>query len=235
MPRRPRNRITVALSVLVTGFLQSSGLAAQQVDYRDPQGRFTFSYPSSFGTTEKGTDDGFENRVAAIRFSVFSTQGVGGEAALGRGRPSIDVLAAGGLYDDIANGTLPANLKALVEKALPPLTIANFCDQLGRESHIDVGSALFAKASDQHRTALRDLDRFGNHDPKVSRCTVSGDTIVFDKEAAMVAGGPRRRTYGAVRFLSGRYSTFQLVRAVGTPNAETIGEMERVVRSLRTP
>ena len=39
--------------------------------YRDPAGRFTFSYPSRFGEAGRGTDDGFRDRVAAVAFSTF--------------------------------------------------------------------------------------------------------------------------------------------------------------------
>ena len=83
----------------------------QQIEYRDPDGRFVFSYPASWGETSVGTDTGFGNRVAALRFAVFSVQGIGGEAVLGKGPPSLDIQAAGGLYDDIASGTLPARSK----------------------------------------------------------------------------------------------------------------------------
>jgi hypothetical protein len=233
MPQRFGNRVLVVFGVLLAGSLRSSGWTEQDVVYRDARERFTFSYPTTFGTPSTGTDDGFGNRVAAVRFAVFSTQGIGGEAVVGQGRPSIDLLAVGGLYDDIANGTLPANLKTLVENALPPLTTTNFCDQLAREQHIDIESAPFAKLSAQQRTALLDLDRLGNHSPTIIRCTLTGDTIVFDKDAAMTANGPRRRSYGAVRFLSGRYSTFQVVRAAGTPSADTMSAIERVVKSFR--
>jgi hypothetical protein len=207
--------------------------AAQDVEYRDARERFSFSYPRSFGSPSVGTDDGFGNRVAAVRFSIFSAQGIGGELVLGQGRPSIDVLAVGGLHDDIASGTLPAELKQIVEAVLPPLTAANFCRELARERHIDVESAPFAKLSTSHRGALDDLDRLGNHAPKVSRCELTGDTIVFDKEAAMAAKGPPRRSYGAVRFLKGRYSSVHLVRAGGSPSAEDIDNIVRVVNSFR--
>ena len=209
--------------------------AAQNAEYRDPQGRFSFSYPQSFGSPSAGTDDGFGNRVAAVRFSIFSAQGIGGELVLGQGRPSIDVLAVGGLYDDIASGTLPPALKKIVDTVVPLLTASNFCQALGRGQHIDVESAPFAKLSTQQREALRDLDRLGNHAPKVSRCELSGDTLVFDKEASMVANAPARPSYGAVRFLKGRYTSVHLVRAGGLPSAEDIANMVNVVSSFRAP
>ena len=210
-----------------------SSVPAQPREYRDSSGRFSFSYPPAFGAPTAGTDDGFANRVAAVRFSLFSSQGIGGEAVLGKGRPSLDVLAAGGLYDDIASGTLPAAIKSAVENVLPPLTRANFCEQIGREQHIEVSAAVFAFMTAPQRAALADLDRMGNHAPRLARCTSVDDVIVFDKEASVVAGGPRRRTYGAVRFLTGPYSTFQLIRAGGSPDASVIDDMLAVVVSFR--
>ncbi len=224
--------------------LLSSGCGASAVgpsvipgalqEYRDPAGRFVFSYPESFGTVSVGTDNGFGNRVAALRFSVFSSQGNGGEAVVGQGRPSLDVMAAGGLYDDILSGTLPSAMKALVETALPPLTPANLCDQIGREQHLDVSSPPFAALTAAQRTALADLDRMGNVAPTVRRCSQTGDTITFEKEAAVVPGGPRRRTYGAVRFLSGRYTTFQLIRGGANVDEPLLQQLELVVKSFAT-
>ena len=40
--------------------------------YQDPMARFEFSYPADFGIPSVGTDNGFRNRTAAIRFSEFS-------------------------------------------------------------------------------------------------------------------------------------------------------------------
>jgi hypothetical protein len=74
--------------------------AEPQREYADPARRFRFFSPASFGEPSPGTNDGFGDRVAAIRFSVFSS-GIGGEAALTRGSPVIDLQAAGGLYDAI--------------------------------------------------------------------------------------------------------------------------------------
>jgi hypothetical protein len=210
-----------------------SSAPAQPREYRDSSGRFSFSYPPAFGVPSVGTDDGFANRVAALRFSVFSSQGIGGEAVLGKGRPSLDVLAAGGLYDDIASGTLPGAIKSAVEKVLPALTRANFCEQIGRGQHIEVSAAVFAFMTAPQRAALADLDRLGNYSARIDRCTSVDDVIVFDKEASVVAGGPRRRTYGAVRFLTGPYSTFQLIRAGGSADASVIDDMRAVVASFR--
>jgi hypothetical protein len=67
----------------------------------------------------------------------------------------------------------------------------------------------------------------------VTRCTVTGDTVTFDKEATTAPGGARRRTYGAVRFLTGRYSAFHLVRAGGTADDAVLEKMMRVVGSFK--
>jgi hypothetical protein len=67
--------------------------------YQDPQNRFVFNYPPEFGALSPGTNNGFGDRVAAIRFARFST-GMqnrtlvfGGEAVLTRGFPLLDLQA----------------------------------------------------------------------------------------------------------------------------------------------
>jgi len=212
----------------------TAGAGAQLVEYRDPGRRFTFAYPQSFGTPSVGTDNGFGNRVAAIRFAVFSTQGIGGEAVLSQGPPTVDVFAVGGLYDAIGSGALPTPIRNAVTKVLPVLTPASFCNELARDRHIDIKSPVFASLTPDQRSALDALDLMGNSAPRaIARCTVSGDTVLFDKAAAVIEGGPPRRVYGGVRFLSGRYSTFQLVRAAGSADAALLEEIGRVLASLR--
>jgi hypothetical protein len=205
----------------------------QLVEYRDPQGRFVFSFRASYGSAEVGTDNGFGGRVAAIRFSIFSTGGIGGEAVLNAGRPVLDVLAAGGLYDEIASGTLPDPIRKILNGVLPPLSAANFCSRIRLEQHVDITSPPFAPLTAQQRTAIAELDRMGNYAPRVTQCSVSGDVVVFDKDAGMAAGGPRRRSYGAVKFLTGRYAAFQFVRAGGVADAAIIEGMKQVVSSFR--
>jgi hypothetical protein len=205
----------------------------QQVEYRDPQSRFTFDYPQAFGEPSPGTDNGFGDRVAVIRFSVFSRQGIGGEVLLRRGRPSLDLQAAGGLYDDIVTGALPpATLKAVIA-AIPRLSVANVCAQIGRQSHIDLSHAAIATLPENQQRGIGMADVLSNHDPQVLRCDVIGDVVTFDKEAAMMAGGIRRRVYGAVRFLAGRYAMVEIVRAGGTPSNEVLDQMRQIVESFR--
>ena len=154
--RRPIPVALVVVATLACGASTTapSALTAEQLDYRDPANRFAFSYPRSFGTTSIGTDNGFGNRVAAVRFSIFSRQAIGGEAVLGQGRPSLDIQAAGGLYDDILTGTLPVTVKNVIEAVLPPLTRDSLCDQIGREQHVDTGAPVFASLTASQREAI---------------------------------------------------------------------------------
>ena len=217
----------------VRGLPAESSPASQLVQYRDAAGRFQFDYPPTFGPPETGTDNGFGGRAAAIRFATFSTQGIGGEAVLVTGTPSVSVLALGGLYDDIASGTLPDPVKAAVAKALPRLSAANFCAQLRADRHIDVRAPPFAALNDRQRDALHSLDTMGHVAPRLHRCETRGDAITFHKDAAMIAGGPRRHVYGAIRFLTGSYSAFYLVRGGQEPEAATLADMSAVVTSWR--
>ena len=75
------------------------------------------------------------------------------------------------------------------------------------------------------------LDSMGNVAPRITRCSATGDTVTFEKEAGF-AGGARRRTVGVVRFLPGRYVAFQLIRAGPTPPPGVVAEMEALVNSL---
>ena len=225
---------TAALAALGVGSLTATtSTASQLVQYRDAANRFQFDYPSTFGAPETGTDSGFGGRVAAIRFATFSTQGIGGEAVLLQGPPSVSVLALGGLYDDITSGTLPDPVKAAVAKTLPRLTAANFCTELRAERHADVSTAPFAALNARQREGIQALDTMGHVAPAVHRCDSRGDLVIFHKDAAMVAGGPRRHAYGAIRFLTGPYSAFYLVRAGQAPDAATLAGMSAVVASWR--
>jgi hypothetical protein len=235
-------RVNVVCRVVLAATLAALGAASitatsnpglQLVQYRDAAGRFQFDYPSAFGPPETGTDNGFGGRVAAIRFAIFSTQGIGGEAVLLNGPPSVSVLALGGLYDDITSGTLPDPVKAAVAKTLPRLSAANFCAQLRAEHHVDVSTAPFAALNARQRDAIQSLDAMGHVGPVVHRCESRGDLVIFHKDAAMVAGGPRRHAYGAIRFLTGPYSAFYLVRAGQAPDTATLAEMSAVVTSWR--
>ncbi|NOT26759.1 MAG: hypothetical protein HOP16_11720 [Acidobacteria bacterium] len=202
-----------------------------QRDYVDPARRFRFSYPASFGAPSTGTNDGFEDRVAAVRFATFSSSGIGGEAALTRGFPLIDLEAVGGLYDAIALEIFPAALRRQIVSALVPLTPTNFCGLLAQERHLDPASSALTGLTAQQRAAVASVDHMRHVGPRVVRCVVDGDTVTFDKEAGLQPGGPRQHVYGAVRFLGAPYSTFQIVRAGSAPDDEALNQMTAVVRS----
>jgi len=164
---------------------------------------------------------------------MFSPLGVGGEAVLTRGRPLVDVQAAGGLYDPFAREALTDALLAAVDGVLPVLTPSNFCGALEREEHIDVNDSALQVLSAAQREALRLLDRMGNVGPRLLDCVVDGAMVTFRKEAAPTDGAPRRQVFGAVRFLEPPYSTFQIVQARVSVDAETRTEVARTVASWR--
>src|SRR4030095_3927834 len=106
----------VAALILVQG--------ASEKQYRDPRGRFSFSYPETFGTTSTGAREGFGDGVAAVRVWRFPAS-LGGEAALTRGFPLVDLQAAGGLYDAITLQIFPEPLKTRIRRLLKPLDADN--------------------------------------------------------------------------------------------------------------
>lgn len=200
--------------------------------YVDPARRFTFQYRESFGVVSTGTNNGFGNRLAALRFSIFSVAGVGGEAVVTQGRPTLDIQAAGGLYDSFVREALPASALAAVDSLLPVLTPNTLCDALGRQDHIDVNADQLAELTAAPRDALRQADRMGNIRPRVLECLVEGDTVTFRKEAAATEGGPVRQVFGAVRFLGPPYSSFQIVQARPTAvDSTTLTAVKQVVAS----
>jgi hypothetical protein len=211
------------------------------VTYSDPQGRFRFSYPPAFGEVGRGTNEGFGNRVAAIRFSRFSSGSqdgqilLGGEAVLTRGPVMLDVQAAGGLYDSISLEMFPAPIRNSIVGSLPPLTAPNLCGELAREQHVDIAQPSLAALTPQQKDAVVRLDGMRNGNPKVLRCGVAGDTVTFHKEVTAQFGqaSSRQHIYGAVRFLKAPFSSFQLILAGGTaPTPETLATMTSVVQSF---
>ena len=208
--------------------------SAQTRAYQDPQKRFEFAFPAAFGTTSVGTDSGFRDRVAAIRFSEFSA-GVhagkiilGGEAALTKGSPQVDLQAAGGLYDEITMGVFPEPAAAVVRSVLPRLTAANFCDAIARERHANPADPPFSTFTPPQKVALEQVDRMGNSPPKVLRCSVLGETVTFEKQAGT------RYVYGAVRFLPPPYSSFQLIRGgMDAPAGDMVRQITDLVNSWR--
>ncbi len=227
----------IALVPALHGWMAVAGallLLAQdpvQRAYVDPASRFRFSYPASFGSPSTGTNNGFEDRVAAVRFATFSSTGIGGEAALTRGFPLIDLGAVGGLYDAIALEILTVPLRRQIVSALVALTPGNFCGLLSQARHLDPASAALAGLTDQQKAAVASVDQMRHVEPRVVQCVVEGDTVTFVKDAAFQPGGPRQHVYGAVRFLSPPYSTFQIVRAGSRPDDAVLRQMTAVVLS----
>jgi len=223
---------------MVTRLLLSWALAAVVLQpaparlYRDPRGRFTFSYPAAFGATSAGTNDGFADRVSAVRFSSFPAA-FGGEAVLTRGFPLIDLQAAGGLYDSLTLEIFPDPLRALVVGQLPRLTAQNFCAALAQTAHLDPQLPAFASLAPPQRDAIRQTDLLRNVNPRVVACSVTGDTVSFDKERAFGPGYPLQHVYGAVRFLSGPFSTFQLIAGGPEPSAPVRASIDDVVASFK--
>jgi hypothetical protein len=213
-------------AMVTLAFAQTAGVR----EYVDGERRFRFSYPAAFGAPSTGTNDGFEDRVAAIRFATFSS-GIGGEAALTRGLPVVDIQAVGGLYDAIALEVFPEPLRRLIVQALPPLNAGSFCQLLAEEQHLDPQSQALSQLTAQQRGAIASTDRMRNVNPRVVQCEVSGTTVTFDKEVGFQAGGPRQHVYGAVRFLEPPYATFQMVRAGPASDPVALRQMTAVVMS----
>ena len=220
--------LTVRSGVVFGG--QPSTPLAPVAEHRDSQGRFRFTYPRSYGATSPGTNDGFAGRVS-VRFASPPAP-LGGELVLTRGFPYVDIQAVGGLYDSIALEVFPDALRQRVVAQLPRLTMQNFCDALGRATHLDVDSPALAGVTPEQRGAIRRLDLTRSVDPKVLRCDVANGVLVFDKETAFQAGAPRQRIFGAIRFVEGDASSVQLVAGAAVPPKGLVDEIAAVVRSV---
>jgi hypothetical protein len=207
-------------------------LQSAPVVYQDPAGRFTFSYPSTFGSAAAGTNDGFGDRVAAVRFSHFPAV-YGGEAVVTRGFPLVDLQAAGGLYDGLTLEVFPATLRTTVTAQLPRLTAANLCAALGRRQHLDPDLPAFASLTPPQKQAIAGTDAMRNANPRVVECRSRAGTVTFDKERAFQQGSPTQHVYGTVRFLDGPLSTFQLIAGGAAPDRATLSAIEDVVASFR--
>ena len=207
---------------------RDQGAPAGWRTFVDPQGRFEFSYPESFGEPARGTDSGFRNRTAAFRFPALA--GLGGEAVLTSGFIDVDIQAFGGLYDSIARGILQdADVPTLVA-SLPPLTPTNVCAILGAPDRVQG-----LKLAPRLLTAAKMLDAMRNVSPVVRRCVVTDRVAVFHKETTFESGtmSARQHVFGALRFLDAPYSSFQLVRgATAGPSKADLDLLERVVRSF---
>lgn len=221
---------------------KSEDALAGWLKYTDSQNRFSFSYPPTFGNLSQGTNSGFGDRVAAIRFSEFSS-GVhvgkiilGGEVALTKGFVLVDVQAIGGLYDSISLEVFPETMRSNIIANLPTLAATNFCNELARAQHIDLNKSAFVSLNQQQKDAIMAIDRTRNIDPKIIRCNTSGDTVTFHKEATFESGQAKSRQniYGAIRFLQPPFSSLQLIRATAeAPSQETLKDMTSVIKSFK--
>jgi len=219
--------LTCAAAVML---LQSASMAV----YHDPAGRFTFAYPLAFGSPSPGSNDGFMDRVAAVRFSTFPAQ-FGGEAVLTRGFPLIDLQAAGGLYDSLTLEVFPQPLRGTVVARLPRLTADNFCAMLEQPRHVDPDLPAFSSFTPRQRQAIGEVDVMRNANPRVVGCERAGDVVTFDKERAFQPGYPAQHVYGAVRFLREPFSTFQLIAGGATPDRPILTTIENLVLSFVAP
>lgn len=199
-------------------------------EYRDAKSKFSFAYPQSFGTVMPGTNDGFNGR-RAVRFSSFPAV-LGGEVVLTAGFPYVDIQAVGGLYDSIALEVFPDPLRRRIVEQLPPLNARNFCDALGRATHLETDGRTLRGFSAEERTAIHNVDLFRSVDPKVIRCEDVDGVIVFDRETAFQQGAPRQHVFGAIRFLTGDVSSVQLVSGDTTPRPGLIDAIAAIVRSV---
>jgi hypothetical protein len=191
--------------------------------YSDPARRFTFSYPADFGAASRGTNDGSHGRVS-VRFESSTA-----EAVLITGPVTIDRQALGGLYDEMGLDILQDADRGLVAEARPPITADNFCDELRAPTH-----ANRMRVPDRLTAAIQLVDRLGNDNPVVHACDRSGSIIQFDKEAGLGPPSPiRRHVFGAVRFLDGRFSSFQIVGIAGAlVPRDRLDALAQAVRSL---
>ena len=206
--------------------------AAATTNYRDPSGRFTFSYPSRYGTIGAGTANAFLDRVASFRFSSFPAR-FGGEPVVTRGFPLIDLQALGGLYDSLTLEVFPEPLRTTVVSQLPRLTPANFCAALAEPRHLDPALPVFASLRPQERDAIAGTDVMRNTNPRVLACLTNGDLITFDKERSFQPGYPPQHVFGTVKFLTGGFSTFQLIAGGEAPAPALLKEIEDLVASFR--
>ena len=185
----------MARSLVLTATVAALLQQAPTTVYSDPANRFTFSYPSAYGSIGPGTDDAFQDRVAVFRFSSFPAR-FGGEPALTKGFPLIDLQALGGLYDSLTLSVFPEPLRTRVVSQLPRLTLANFCAALAEPRHLDPTIAAFASLRPQEREAIGGTDMMRNDSPHVIECRTKGDMITFDKERGFAPGWPVQHVTG---------------------------------------
>jgi hypothetical protein len=210
--------------------------------YDDTKDRFSFRYPPDYGKTSRGTNSGFGNRAVALRFTNFSS-GIyngniflGGEAVLTKGRVTLDIQAAGGLYDAISMEVFSKPIRKKLVKILPPLNASNLCEMLVREDHIDLSKNGLRSLSSKMKNGIKQIDGMRNLKPKLIFCKVSGNTVSFHKTATFQVGvnQSRQHIYGAVKFLRFPYSSFQMIRGgKDQPEKRTVDSITKLVKSVK--
>ena len=221
--------------VFIAALLSAAVVSAQpsaEMRYRDPKGRFTFEYPAALGAAGAGTNDGFGDRVAAVRFPGFGAGSLGGELAVLRGPVLLDIQTLGGLYDPVTLEIFPDDRRRQITAAVPAVTQQNLCALLTQEDHLGA-----ATVPAQLLDAARRVDRMRNVAPAVVTCETRGRTIVFHKEATYEApsGSVRQHIFGAIRFLDGPWTSVQLIRGLrDAPLRADLDTLARIVDSFQT-
>lgn len=220
----------VCIAVLLAASVVSAQPSAA-TRYRDPKGRFTFEYPAAFGAAGTGTNDGFGNRVAAVRFAGLTPGALGGELAVLQGPVLLDIQALGGLYDPITLELFPDESRRQVMAAVPAVTLQNLCALLAQEDHLG-GATLPIQLLD----VAHGVDRMRNVAPRIVTCETRGRTIAFHKEATYESpgGAVRQHIFGAIRFLDGPWTSVQLIRALrDAPSRDDLDALARIVNSFQ--
>ena len=129
--------------------------------------------------------------MAAIRFTVFSSSGIGGEVALTRGFPVVDIQAVGGLYDAITLEIFPKPMRQLIVQALAPLSATNFCQQIAQVQHLDPQVEVLARLTAQQKSVIAATDRMRNASPRVLQCVVDGTHRDVRQGSCLSTGRPQ--------------------------------------------
>ncbi len=238
----------LACGVMTAGLPKVSAEDAPWKTYYDQQERFKFSYPESFGETSAdiredmpGADTG-----ETIHFSRFSYGGMNGgkvqegDLVIRKGRVWVSAQALGGLYDPVMLGSMiqvfPVSLQEKLRQEAETLSVSNFCERLSAYDHISAHDPSLSRLDPQRKQAVLDMDHAMKKDIRVARCEVDGDTVVFHKEVVASVGAFefRQHIYGAVRFLSGAFSSVQLIRiTLEAPKDQVLEDMRKVVQSFQ--